>query len=118
MATIVQYIVVRGDLTSALKWPLGAVIAQACHASTAIMHLHKDDPHVLEYTSKLDSMHKIVLEAKNEENLCTLAETLHQNEVDFKLWIEQPENFATCLATKPCPKQDIQRFFKNLKLLK
>ena len=22
-----------------------------------------------------------------------------------KLWVEQPENFPTCLATKPCPKE-------------
>lgn len=30
---LVQYVVVRRDLTDALQWPLGAVVAQACHAA-------------------------------------------------------------------------------------
>ena len=33
---IVQYVVVRRDL----NWPIGALIAQACHASVAAVHLH------------------------------------------------------------------------------
>ena len=37
---IVQYIVVRRDL----NWPLGALMAQACHASTAATHLHYQHP--------------------------------------------------------------------------
>ena len=68
MTTIVQYVVIRGDLVSTLKWPLGAVIAQACHASTAVMHLYKDDPHVQEYTKDLDRMHKVVLEVRKYES--------------------------------------------------
>ena len=39
MSTIVQYILVRGDLLLTEGWPLGAVIAQACHAATAAIHL-------------------------------------------------------------------------------
>ena len=42
--TLVQYVVVRGDLAQALKWPLGAVVAQACHACTAVAYLWRDDP--------------------------------------------------------------------------
>ena len=37
---VVQYLVVRGDLLAALGWPLGAVMAQACHAATAAIHNH------------------------------------------------------------------------------
>lgn len=59
--TIVQYIVIRGDLSKTLNWPMGAMIAQACHASTAAMHLFKDDKNVLDYTKVLDHMHKVVL---------------------------------------------------------
>lgn len=62
MASMVQYIVVRSDLTKTLKWPLGALVAQACHACSAVMFLFRDDPNVKEYTSNLDSMHKVVLE--------------------------------------------------------
>ncbi len=34
---LVQYLVLRKDLWSSLKWPLGSIIAQACHASTAAL---------------------------------------------------------------------------------
>lgn len=37
--TIVQYILVRGDLLLREGWPVGAVLAQACHAATAAIHL-------------------------------------------------------------------------------
>lgn len=58
------------------------------------------------------------LQAKSEENLKNLAQKLTDNHVDFKLWIEQPENYATCLATKPYPKEEIQSYFKKFQLLK
>ena len=59
-----EYVVVRGDLLKALKWPVGAVIAQACHASSAVIHLYHDDASTVEYLKNLDSMHKIVLEVR------------------------------------------------------
>ena len=64
MATkkIVQYVAVRKDLSSVLKWPTGAVIAQACHACTAVVISYKDDPYTLEYVQELDRMHKVVVE--------------------------------------------------------
>ena len=37
--TIVQYILIRGDLLLKEAWPMGAVLAQACHAATAAIHL-------------------------------------------------------------------------------
>ncbi|XP_078665455.1 putative peptidyl-tRNA hydrolase PTRHD1 [Branchiostoma floridae x Branchiostoma belcheri] len=114
----VQYVVVRADLLRALKWPTGAVIAQACHACTAVLHVYRDDSNTRDYLAGLDSMHKVVLEAKDEESLCMLAEQLQQNNVDHKLWIEQPENVATCLAVKPYPKSEVQKHFKNFKLFK
>lgn len=59
---VVQYIVVRGDLMCHLGWPAGALIAQACHACTAVTHLFRDDPHMQSYLSDLDNMRKVVLE--------------------------------------------------------
>ena len=55
--------------------------------------------------SDLDNMHKVVLEAPGESDLIKMSEKLKENGVDFKLWIEQPENFPTCLAVKPYPKE-------------
>ncbi len=62
MPNIVQYILVRGDLSKSLKWPLGAIIAQACHASVAAIHQYYSDEYTQEYLKDLDNMHKVVLE--------------------------------------------------------
>lgn len=64
MSNIVQYIIVRSDLKNALNWPLGAVIAQCCHAATAIMHLHAEDEATKSYLADLNNMHKVVLEVR------------------------------------------------------
>jgi len=117
-AQLVQYVVVRGDLLRFLSWPTGAVIAQACHASTAILWMHRNDSNTLQYTTDLDNMHKVILEAPGQDELEKLSQNLSANQIDHKLWIEQPENYPTCLATKPYPKQQIQSFFKKLKLFK
>ena len=45
-----------------LQWPLGALIAQAAHASTAVTHLFYQDPNTQAYLADLDNMHKVVLE--------------------------------------------------------
>ena len=58
---LVQYIVLRKDLWTELHWPLGSVVAQACHASTAALWLSKDSAATASYCApdKLDSMHKV-----------------------------------------------------------
>ena len=69
---------------------------------------------------------QVVLEVPGEKELRAVAEklseagiqvvsTIFQNNCitvpssyvipQHKLWVEQPENFPTCLATKPCPKE-------------
>ena len=58
------------------------------------------------------------LQAKSEEQLKNLSDKLTENKVDHKLWIEQPENIPTCIATKPYPKAEIQGNFKKFKLFK
>ncbi|XP_031548848.1 putative peptidyl-tRNA hydrolase PTRHD1 [Actinia tenebrosa] len=115
---LVQYVVVRGDLLRSMSWPTGAVIAQACHACSAVIWLFKDDPNTIEYAKDIDHMHKVVLEAKDEEQLNNISMALTADNIDHKLWIEQPENYVTCLATKPYTKDQIQKYFKKLKLFK
>lgn len=60
---LIQYVVVRADLLKTLNWPVGSVIAQACHACCAVTYLYHNDPHTQEYLKDLDNMHKVVLEA-------------------------------------------------------
>ncbi|KAB0800237.1 hypothetical protein PPYR_05977 [Photinus pyralis] len=115
---IIQYVVVRGDLLRELHWPTGALIAQACHAVSAVTHLFHEDEHMKAYLSDLDNMHKVVLEASDESGLLNLRDILVQNQIKHKLWIEQPENIPTCLVSKPYPKEEIQKYFKKLKLFK
>lgn len=96
------------------------MVAQACHASVAAVWLHRDDPDTAAYCSPeaLDSMHKVVLEVKGESQLRALSASLNDAGVAHKLWTEQPENFATCLATKPYPKNSVAQHFKKLQLCK
>lgn len=115
---IVQYVVVRNDLLKELKWPVGAVIAQACHAVTAVTHLYYNDEHTQVYLKDLDNMHKVVLQATDEQSLLTLKEKLESDAIKHKLWIEQPENIPTCLVAKPYPKEQVQKYFKKFKLFK
>ncbi|KAK6137157.1 hypothetical protein DH2020_029102 [Rehmannia glutinosa] len=138
---LVQYVVLRRDLID--TWPLGSVVTQGCHASVAAIWLHKDDPDTLQYcsASNLDSMHKarervlsgtvvtppvflgnllysVTLEVKGETQMLNLSDKLKVGGIAHKLWIEQPENIPTCLATKPYPKSLVSSFFKKLKLCK
>lgn len=64
MSGLVQYVIVSGELIKTLNWPLGAVIAQCCHATTAVGHLYRDDEESKNYFNDLDNMHKVVLEVR------------------------------------------------------
>uniref|UniRef100_A0A0K8TRA1 peptidyl-tRNA hydrolase n=1 Tax=Tabanus bromius TaxID=304241 RepID=A0A0K8TRA1_TABBR len=118
MANLIQYVIVRGDLMKTLNWPLGALIAQCCHAATAVNHLYANDDETVEYFKDLDNMHKVVLDGQDQTTLEKLSETLKENEIKHKLWIEQPENIPTCIAIRPYPKDVVHKHVKKLKLLK
>lgn len=116
---LVQYVVLRGDLRrEPLCWPLGALVAQACHAALAVTHAHYAHPDTAAYLQQGGHMRTVVLEASDESALTTLAETLQQNCIDYKMWIEQPENIATCIVLRPYPKEEVHHHVKKFKLLK
>ncbi|XP_028633919.1 putative peptidyl-tRNA hydrolase PTRHD1 [Grammomys surdaster] len=116
---LVQYLVLRKDLSQApFSWPTGALVAQACHAATAALHLHRDHPHTAAYLRELGRMRKVVLEAADEATLKELAETLQQKSIDHTLWLEQPENIATCIALRPYPKEEVSQYLKKFRLFK
>ncbi|KAM0933757.1 putative peptidyl-tRNA hydrolase, PTH2, peptidyl-tRNA hydrolase II domain superfamily [Dioscorea sansibarensis] len=115
---VVQYVVLRRDLVD--TWPMGSVVTQGCHAAVASVWAHRDHPDTAAYCSdaNLDSMHKVTLEVKGEAQIRNLSEKLKANGIDHKLWIEQPENIPTCIATRPYPRSQVVSFFKKLKLCK
>jgi peptidyl-tRNA hydrolase len=59
---IVQYVIVRKDVLKTFKWPVGALIAQACHACTAVIHVFYQNSDTQSYLKDLDRMHKVILE--------------------------------------------------------
>lgn len=117
MNVIVQYILLRRDLKKMKNYNDGAIIAQACHASSAILYKTINDDLTKAYLSDLERMHKVVLGVDGNENeLNELSDTLKANSIEHYLWIEQPENFPTAIALKPYYKKDIEHFFSKYKL--
>lgn len=111
---IVQYILVRNDL----NWNKGAMIAQSCHASVAVIANTLTSLSTRLYLDDLENMHKVVLKADKVGDLEQIENKLKEANIAHHVWIEKPENIATCLAVSPQPKSLVQAFFKHLKLLK
>ena len=59
-----------------------------------------------------------MLEIKSEAQLRNLSAKLAEAAIPHKLWVEQPEDFATCLATAPCRKSRVAPHVRKLKLCK
>ena len=99
---------------------LGSICAQAAHAAVAAVWEHREHADTVAYCAPdaIDGMHKVVLEVKGETQLVNLAVKLAEAGVDHKLWMEQPENFPTCLATRPYPKAEVAAHFKKCNLAK
>lgn len=72
--TLIQYIIVRADLMKVLKWNIGSVITQACHAVAAVNETYKTDDLTSQYLSpqNIDSMHKCVLAVVSRKRSCPI----------------------------------------------
>uniref|UniRef100_A0A914UQ39 peptidyl-tRNA hydrolase n=1 Tax=Plectus sambesii TaxID=2011161 RepID=A0A914UQ39_9BILA len=112
----IMYLLLRRDLLTELKWPLGALITQAAHAATAVLWENRTDDDVLKYMEELDTMRKVTLQVDSKEALESLAEKLRAAGVAHKLWVEQPENIPVCIAVKPMEKSNVHPHLKHLKL--
>ncbi|KAJ1905666.1 hypothetical protein IWQ60_012234 [Tieghemiomyces parasiticus] len=101
---LTMFIIVRKDLI------------KACHATSAALWQFKDTPQVQDYVANLDGMHKVVLETKNEASLRKAAEGLQAKGIDYYMWVEQPENILTCLATAPTQRSLVSEVTKKCQL--
>ncbi|KAF9438610.1 peptidyl-tRNA hydrolase domain-containing protein 1 [Entomortierella beljakovae] len=116
---LTMFIVIRKDLIKTLGWTTGSVIAQACHASTAVLHKTQDLKDTREYLADLHNMHKVVLEVKNLSQLETLASSLSTLDVPHVTWREQPEDILTCISTSPIRRsQEVKDAFKKCSLFR
>ncbi|KAJ2690302.1 hypothetical protein IWW39_000853 [Coemansia spiralis] len=104
-----MFIVMRKDLVKVHATP---------HDTLAAIHKFREDERVKEYLSDVDGMHKVVLETKNEASLVKVADSLKQQDIPYYLWVEQPENTPTCLATVPVMRSDLGDALKRCSLLR
>ncbi|WWC62225.1 uncharacterized protein I303_104820 [Kwoniella dejecticola CBS 10117] len=105
---LVMQIIIRRDLLTVHKWPIGPLLAQSAHASTAVLHKYRDHPDVRRYLEGEDGrgwegMRKVVLEVPDETSLRSIVRKIDEmnNPIPYHLWIEQPENIPTALALIP-----------------
>lgn len=120
-----QYVVLRSDLWKKDKkegggWPLGSLAAQAAHAATAALWMSRDAEETKKYCcdsdGSIDRMTKVVLEADDEVALRDLSRSLGAAGIGHKLWVEQPEDEATALASFPARKSSLAASFAGFKL--
>ncbi|NXQ36328.1 PTRD1 hydrolase, partial [Alaudala cheleensis] len=118
-AALVQYVVLRGDLARPpLSWPLGAVVAQGCHAALDAVHSYREHPDTGAYLEQGGAMRTVVLEAPDERSLLDLSARLLREGVGHRLWTEAPEGIPTALALRPCPRAEVQPLLRGLRLLR
>ncbi|SCP05158.1 peptidyl-tRNA hydrolase PTRHD1, putative [Plasmodium ovale] len=117
--TIVQYVLVNKEILDK-KWPLGSIIAQACHACIAVIAENFDDQVVKEYVSpeNINNMHKVILKIDDTNELKNLASILDKESMKYRIWTEYPDNVMTALAVKPYYKITVKNYFKKYALLK
>lgn len=95
--TLKQYIFLRSDLKDFNK---GALVAQACHATTYATFTYLAHQDTQEYLNNMAEMHKVVLKISGH-NLGELVEALDLFKIEYVEWVESPENVVTCICTRP-----------------
>jgi peptidyl-tRNA hydrolase len=124
-----MYLVLRRDLLTELKWPIGAVATQTAHAATACIWAFREDSDVLQYMEDLEHMRKVTLEVgtmkkqlsmqlqvKDETELRSVEERLKTAGVAQRMWMEDGQ--AVCLAVKPCERGLVAPLLRHLSLFR
>lgn len=115
IATLVQYVVVRRDLS----WPAGPLLAQGVHACVSAVWAARADARTQAYCDQADAqMRTVVLGAEDEAACTALAAALDAAGVPFCAWREQPEDVLTAVAAAPYPLADVKPLFSKFKLFK
>ena len=115
---IVQYIIVRNDVYRNQERSFNTILQHTSSAATSMIHKHYHHKYTRDYLKDGDDMRKKIFQVKDEKELSDLSNTLTLNNIDFKVWIKQPGNYATCIATRPYPVTDMSQHFKNVKIYK
>merc|ERR1711918_227455 len=95
---VVIYVLLRKDL----DWPTGALMNQVGHACTKVAWEAREDPVAIEFMTEASAqMTQYTMGAKNEQELRKVESKLVAANIPFHLWVEQPEDVPSCLATRP-----------------
>jgi hypothetical protein len=70
-----------------------------------------------EYLDEGERMHKVVLSAKDGDELMGMKEHLEDKNVLCLMWTENPENIVTCVCTEPKRKSEFRKI-KKLRRMK
>jgi hypothetical protein len=116
--SLVQYIIVRSDLGRNQDRAFNTLISHTSSASTAAIHLFYNHEHTKAYLKNGDNMRKKIFQVDCEEDLLELDIKLMIHKIDYRMWIKQPEKYATCIATRPYPNSELAEHFKSLKVYK
>ena len=115
---IVQYIIVRNDVYRNQERSFNTILQHTSSAATSMIQKHYHHKYTRDYLKDGDDMRKKIFQVKDEKELSDLSNKLTLNNIDFKVWIKQPGNYATCIATRPYPVTEISQHFKNVKIYK
>jgi hypothetical protein len=89
------------------------MLTQAAHCSVAAIESYRHLPQTQAYLEELDSMRKVTWKAKNEDWLEKIAARLDDAEIEYKMWIEQPEHIKVGLATRPVLREETETVWKG-----
>eukprot|EP00049_Salpingoeca_infusionum_P023572 m.12862 g.12862 ORF g.12862 m.12862 type:complete len:172 (+) comp5876_c0_seq2:191-706(+) len=112
----IMHVILRADLITKLGWPVGSVVAQGCHAVSAVLATHMDNPDVQAYLKDVSHLTKAVVQVRNEAKLRNLSAKLTEKGVQHHLWLELPENIPTAIATVPTRKSNVDKAVRKLQL--
>ncbi|TPX53103.1 hypothetical protein SeMB42_g00995 [Synchytrium endobioticum] len=116
---LTMWILVRKDLKkSPYSWSTGSIIAQAAHASSAVLYTYKHHPSVISYQTHLECMRKVALEVHNKEQLLSLSAELKEHGLLHYVWMEpdKDESIPTCIATIPAHRSEYGGLLSKLSL--
>ena len=112
VGNLVQCIIVRNDLGRSRSGKLSTSVAAS---STAAVHLYSNSKYNEDNFGKLDRMSRIVLQITNDNELKQLEDKLFKKNIDYKIWVNRPERYPTCVSLRPFPKTNVQKYLENLK---
>ena len=115
---IVQYIIIRNDVYRNQERSFNTILQHTSSASSFMIHKHFHHKYTREYLKDGDDMRKKIFQVKDEKELSDLSNLLLSSNIDYKTWIKQPGNYATCIATRPYPVTELSKYFKNVKIYK